>query len=172
MQCHAPLRLLALNTPPIGFILWENVVYMGFIVFIYHKIRIRVVMVHRSSVPMRHDHSPSLSLCGMGFRDMPYQICPLGHIQYIPSHWLVLPTIELPPPTFSKERNGRLCVYLFSFLTIFYIYYCYMFILRSTYSRRIFIPNTPPISMFAMPGTATVKGVFIRAYDIFIHILL
>ena len=118
--------------------------YMGFIVFIYHIIKIHVARARRSSGPMRHDHSPSLSLCGMGFRDMPYQIRPLGHIQYIPFHWLVLPTIELPPPTFSKERNGRLCVYLFSFLTIFYIYYCHMLILRSTYSRRIFIPNTPP----------------------------
>lgn len=77
-----------------------------------------------------------------------------------------------PPPTFSKERNGRLCLYLFSFLLIFYIYYCHMFILCSTYSRRIFMPNTPPIPMFAMPGTATMKGVLIRAYDIFIHILL
>ena len=158
--------------PPIGFILWENVVYMGFIVFIYHIIRIRVAMVRRSSVPMRHGHSPSLSPCDRDYRDMPYQIRPLGHIQYIPSHWLALPTIELPPPTFSKERNGRLCVYLFSFLTIFYIYYCHMLILRSTYSRRIFIPKTPAISMFFTPSTTTVKGVLIRAYDIFIHILL
>ena len=47
-----------------------------------------------------------------------------------------------------------------------------MLILRSTYSRRICMPNTPPIPMFAMPGTATVKGVLVRAYDIFIHILL
>ena len=146
--------------------------YMGFIVFIYHIIRIRVAMVRRSSVPMRHGHSPSLSLCDTGFRDMPYQIRPLGHIQYIPFHWLVLPTIELPPPTFSKERNGRLCVYLFSFLLIFYIYYCHMLILRSTYSRRIFIPKTPAVSMFFTPSTTTVKGVLIRAYDIFIHILL
>lgn len=127
-------------------------------------------MAHRSSMPMRRDQSPSLSLCGMGFRDRPYQTHPLSHIRYIPFHWLALPTIELPPPTFSTERNGRLCLYLFSFLLIFYIYYCHMLILRSTYSRRIFIPNTPPIPMFAMPGTATVKGVFIRAYDIFIHI--
>ena len=93
--------------------------YMGFIVFIYHIIRIRVVMVHRSSVPMRHDHSPLLLPCGMDYRDMPYQIRPLGHIRYIPFHRLALPTIELPPPTFSKERNGRLCLYLFSFLLIF-----------------------------------------------------
>ena len=120
--------------------------YMGFIVFIYHIIKIHIARARRSSVPMRHDHSPSLLLFDTDFRDMPYQIRPLGHIQYIPSHWLVLLTIELPPPTFSKERNGRLCVYLFSFLTIFYIYYCHMFILRSTYSRRIFMPNTPPHS--------------------------
>ena len=88
---------------------------MGFIVFIYHIIRIRVVMVHRSSVPMRHGHSPSLSLCGMGFRDMPYQICPLGHIQYIPSHWLVLPTIELPPPLFLRRETDAYVYISFHF---------------------------------------------------------
>ena len=89
--------------------------YMGFIVFIYHIIRIRVAMVRRSSVPMRHGHSSSLSLCDTGFRDMPYQIRPLGHIQYIPSHWLVLPTIELPPPLFLRRETDAYAYISFHF---------------------------------------------------------
>ena len=89
----------------ISFILWENVVYMGFIVFIYHIIRIRVVRVRHSSVPMPRGQSPSLLPCGMDYRDMPYQIRPLGHIRYIPFHWLALPTIELPPPLFLRRET-------------------------------------------------------------------
>lgn len=99
----------------ISFILWENVVYMGFIVFIYHIIKIHVARARRSSGPMRHDHSPSLSLCGMGSRDMPYQIRPWSHIQYIPFHWLVLPTIELPPPLFLRRETDAYVYISFHF---------------------------------------------------------
>ena len=51
----------------------------------------------------------------------------IGHIKY--ALWVTFNISRLtglsyqqpyyPPPTFSKERNGRLCVYLFSFLLIF-----------------------------------------------------
>ena len=79
-----------------------------------------------------------------------------------------------PPPLFLRRETD-------AYVYISFHFYSYSIYITATclYSVALIVGEyscqiPPPIPMFAMPGTATVKGILIRAYIyyIFIHILL